>query len=228
MIAIRLLVTAAALTAAALLAPSCSEGPQQCEWPADCEDVEELPVGTVWECVDSACQPVECKSRSDCLIETFCDVPPPTEEEPNPEGVCVEGCRHDDDCYAGDYCSAGVCEHRACRSSQLDCNFGEFCQAGECVPAGPPYCSPCDPSQVVYTDPFSCDRTVVSHPTCGAGNFCWSFETNQSCGVACTHNHDCPAGFTCGAALFQDPSCGDEPEDLVNVGTFCLAQSCDQ
>ena len=94
-------------------------GPQPCDYPEDCEDIETLPVGVVWTCPDEFCEAIPCEGSSDCIIETYCERAEPTEEDPAPQGWCTEGCHRDNDCYAGYFCRNGVCEEEPCRNSQF-------------------------------------------------------------------------------------------------------------
>jgi len=199
-----------------------------CESENDCFEEDETGYDLLWQCVEGMCEEFPCEVSADCEMGTHCQALPPASEDLEPQRFCAEGCERDGDCPAGAFCREGVCEEKPCRNGHLDCELAEVCENGACVPAGSPFCQDCNPNfnDIDLGDPFdTCDQTLVGHPTCGVGNFCWNLPHGPSCGTPCEDNADCPGGFSCGQALYSAPSC---PNDFVSMGRFCVTDFCFQ
>lgn len=153
----------------------------------ECSEDKACALGSV--CVDGACVEQACATSDQCGIEQYCDS----------TSTCVDGCQEDADCMYGDSCDVNThtCSSGACTDTELDCAFNEFCGPdGSCYDAGGYYCHDCD-----------------SDADCGGnGNIC----LNGYCGVSCTYDSDCPAGYDC--AGIQD--------NAGNIVTYQCYTSC--
>ena len=116
---------------------------------------------------------------------------------------CRPGCRTDGDCHPKDACVNGTCTF-FCRDNQF-CPANQFCNTatGQCSGrAGRIDCQSCGAA-------MGCGLDSVAR--------CLSFVTEGMtgtfCGMICTVDADCPAGFDCGGVIFQ---CG-------SLGGFCDA-----
>ena len=222
------LAAAAFLALAGLaLAPGCDDGTMKCDAPIDCMQADESGLTRIWECVENVCDARPCETSPDCPIGFACAEMPPEEgeertgQEPR---FCSEGCTRDSDCRADEFCRAGSCDKRPCRSGNLDCGVAEICDSatGECVFAGPPFCQECDPSFNVLLED-GCQVSQTTHEGCGDGNFCLAFGSGPTCGVPCGSNADCPGGFSCGYILREFYGC---PKDWQIIGPFCTSDLC--
>ncbi len=218
---------AAVLFGGLLLAPGCDDGTVSCGAPIDCIEADASGLARIWACVDNVCEARPCTTSPDCPIGYTCAELPPEEgeertgQEPR---FCSEGCTRDTDCRADQYCRAGECAKRPCRSGNLDCGVAEVCDSttGECVFAGAPYCQECDASLNQLLEE-GCQISQVTHPGCGDGNFCLAFGSGPTCGVPCDSNADCPGGFSCGYILREFLGC---PDDWQIIGPFCTSDLC--
>lgn len=144
-----------------------------CQEEPECSEEQPCPFGSV--CNEGVCMQIPCSTSDQCGPEEYCL-----------DRVCVSGCAEESDCLPGDTCdtTTNTCEPRGCRSTQLDCNYKEFCNEanGECYEAGGYYC-----------------RSCADDDDCGGNdNLCLNFGTSgQYCGVTCSSDEDCPAGFDC-------------------------------
>ena len=97
-------------------------------------------------CVEKTCQAVECATSLDCELEEYCSTS---------KYECKDGCKDDDDCFAGDSCNKETkeCESYGCRTSELDCGIGEFCNelTAECYRDSRGHCeSFCTWDEVIF------------------------------------------------------------------------------
>ena len=212
---------------AMLLSPlSACEREGACSSVNDCYAADESGLDLLWTCSEGTCVDVPCESSRDCPMATTCITVAPEDGDGPSKQVCAEGCQGNDDCPAGAFCRAGVCEEKPCRNGHLDCELGEVCEGGVCVHAGSPYCQDCNPNFNDFDlgDPWdSCDTTFLGHPSCGDGNFCWNLPGGPSCGTPCQDNSDCPGGFSCGQALMSAPNCEG---GFLSFGRFCVTDFC--
>ncbi|ELR61914.1 Extracellular peptidase inhibitor, partial [Bos mutus] len=122
-------------------------------------------------------------------------------------GVCVEQCRGDQDCVAGEKCVsngfsdasslAGICEFQCFRDR--DCGAGRQCVSEGCNRV----CSPAPEASIGI-----CVQRCRGHWDCGAGERCIRRGCSRICspvrtaGVGicldqCQGHRDCPAGSRC-------------------------------
>ena len=183
-----------------------------CTTEPDCS--EEIACGFGSVCVEGVCEERLCATSAQCSMEAYCD-----------NGVCLDGCSDDTDCFPGDGCDleTNTCEPVGCTDTHADCGFKEFCNSatGDCYDAGGTYCADCN-------DDNDC---------AGEDNYCTGYGY---CGVSCTSEDDCPSGFMCAGFydangnvqyyqcftycwLYEDydpdgwDSTGDEPLDYTPV-----------
>ncbi len=144
-----------------------------CEPEVQCDENTACPFGEV--CFEGECKEIPCATSDQCGMEEYCL-----------DRSCVDGCAEDSDCYPGMECNveAAQCVASGCRDTQLDCDFREYCNTanGQCYDAGGYYCRSCN-------DESDCG---------GGGNLCLNFGGGyEYCGVECSTDTDCPAGFGC-------------------------------
>ncbi len=146
-----------------LILPGCGEK-------AECSESDPCPFGAT--CQEGQCVSARCANSAQCAMEQHCD-----------QGLCVDGCGEDADCYPGEACDTDThqCVNDPCTDAHQDCAFKEFCNgaSGECYEAAGYYCRSCDEDE-------DCGGE-------GSGNHCF----NGTCLVDCTRDADCPAGFYC-------------------------------
>jgi hypothetical protein len=150
----------------------CSTAAPECIDAGDCRTGE--------ACIAGTCQQVGCLTSADCDVRQYCEVG---------LQVCLDGCRVDDDCLAGETCDPRErrCEVYGCRDTQLDCYYNEVCDpaTGWCETSDEAHCKPCNNDNV-----------------CGDGA-CFDFGKPETyCLVACNPNQPdtCPRGYDCADA----------------------------
>lgn len=141
-------------------------------------------------CVEKTCQAVECATSLDCELEEYCSTS---------KYECKDGCKDDDDCFAGDSCNkeAKECESYGCRTSELDCGIGEFCNelTAECYRDSRGHCeSFCTWNEVAFGENTNGE---CANYDMGSGSCMGDFEGNQS---------GCSGGDLCWPNDFDDMS----------------------
>jgi hypothetical protein len=140
----------------------CTPEPE-CAVHADCEQglacLYESPADELPSCIEP-----QCWTSDQCRFNSYCE--PETLE-------CLDGCRNDRDCFAGEVCDDGECGLPECDNAHRDCEVGDDCRNGVCT-----------------EDPNVCQSCGTS---CGAGYDCYG----GYCLRNCVEQEDCPAGFSC-------------------------------
>lgn len=221
-------------TMEALVHPSLSP-PLEAEFPdmgpsepvSVCGEVEDNECGECAEgflCVSAFCGGEVCVPGHPCVDDVDCPSGAcirPEGAPPSERGTCTssDSCAETRDCALGFQCESGSCVDRRipCGFDSVACPRGSICSF---MPVdGRPYCVPAQ---------TPCDNDGFCEP--GAHCLDVDGDGQAECSPAgrCTHNGDCPAGFSCGvdpetsqAACVVDGACrnGECPGGLSCLDT---------
>ena len=190
-----------------------------------CAEVEDNECGECAEgflCVSAFCGGEVCAPGHPCVDDSDCpsgECVRPEGAPPSERGMCASSsnCAETRDCALGFQCEAGSCVDRRipCGFDAVSCPRGSICSF---MPVeGRPYC---------VTAQTPCENDGFCEP----GAHCLDIDGDgrAECSPAgrCTHNGECPAGFSCGvdpetsqAACVVDGACRDGECPL---GLTCL------
>lgn len=180
--------------------------PDPCVHDADCPE----------RCINGVCVTAECNRNSDCPYGERCS-----------DLGCVSGCDVDEDCAAGDICSAGECQRAECQQTSSDCEYAERCVEGACLAEDFPHCEPCGYSDW-QTSPNGVQECILYNLS-AQGSCDWQqnsgCEGDQTCFPAdgqglvdegiclvaywfkpCTTTMDCARPFVCRQDVYGDGS----------------------
>jgi hypothetical protein len=178
------------------LCAGCSELNGHCSKDSQCPD---------WQRCDRTCV-TPCDTHESCPFGQYCDDHSPSNDFPQ----CRRGCRANEECTAGSFCSEGQCVP-GCRDDS-ECTDNWICESGTCRSGcrsdddcpGEGWCR--------YT---TCNSGCRSHDECAEGTACvYTAEALWACrpycrecaeGTACAQSGD--GVWSCVPECFDDSDC---------------------